>query len=277
MKELSNINVDAAALADAAANLKNAITSIDATKAMLKQKYQQLGNGWNDKKYIELGNIVHMCLAALNNIEQNLLKGKKYVILLSRHLQEYESINLGSESNMSFVSQILQTPSEASYNLGSDSGRDNPLDNTNEVLVKLNEFGVQSIESVNSWIKSINPNPSNDPRRKVNCGKCAAAVYKRLNGDNNAVAGLGTYSIEEMNEITGRTQTAMTPEEIENYLITQGAGSHVVVGVDRSSGAGHWFNAYYDGYHVYTIEGQGGLINRWPPDYGNVVYWDASI
>ena len=47
--------------------------------------------------------------------------------------------------------------------------------------------------------------------------------------------------------------------------------------MDRASGEGHWFNAYYDGYQVYTIEGQGGEIRGWPPDYGNVVHWDVSI
>lgn len=120
MKALSNVNVDAAALADAAANLKNAITSIESTKAMLKQKYQQLGNNWNDRKYKDLGDIVHICLSALNNIEQNLLKGEKYVRLLLRSLAEYESINL--EGNMSSDNAFIQglrdmtySPGEASY------------------------------------------------------------------------------------------------------------------------------------------------------------------
>lgn len=141
----------------------------------------------------------------------------------------------------------------------------------------INEFGDFCLQQIDSWIDKINPNPQNDPRRTVNCGQCAAAVYRRINGDDNAVAGLGTYSIQEMNEITGRTQTTMTPAQIEDYLRTLGAGAHVVVGVDRASGAGHWFNAFYDGRHVYTIEGQGGSREGWPPDYGNVIHWDASI
>ena len=141
----------------------------------------------------------------------------------------------------------------------------------------MNEFGQFCMTDIRSWISDINPNPNNDPRRHVNCGKCAAAVYERLNGSENAVAGLGTYSISEMNSITGRIQTSMSPSAIESYLRTQGAGSHVVVGVDRENGAGHWFNAFFDGHQVYTIEGQGGVINGWPPDYGNVVHWDASV
>lgn len=114
MKILSNVNVDAAALADAAANLKNAITSIESTKVMLKQKYKQLGNGWNDRKYIELGNIIHMCLSALNNIEQNLLKGEKYVILLIQDLQEYENINFNSTNSSNSISSSLSGASQNS-------------------------------------------------------------------------------------------------------------------------------------------------------------------
>ena len=141
----------------------------------------------------------------------------------------------------------------------------------------MDEFGQFCMTDIQSWVSDINPNPNNDPRRHVNCGKCAAAVYERLNGSENAVAGLGTYSISEMNSITGRIQTSMSPADIESYLRTQGAGSHVVVGVDRANGAGHWFNAFFDGHQVYTIEGQGGEINGWPPDYGNVVHWDARV
>lgn len=142
----------------------------------------------------------------------------------------------------------------------------------------LNEHGVQSIESIKSWIGSINPNPNNDFRREINCGKCAAAVEKRFNGDNTASAGFGTYSIDEMNSITGKTQTRMTPEKIKDYIISQGPGSHAVVGVDRGNNQpGHWFNIYYDGNKVYTIDGQVGTISDWPPNYGNVTVWDVSI
>lgn len=114
MKTLSNVNVDAAALSNAVANLKNAITSIESTKVMLKQKYQQLGNSWNDRKYIELGNIVHICLSALNNIEKNLLKGEKYVVQLIKIVQEYNNINFSahnSNTTNNVVNQILQVPS----------------------------------------------------------------------------------------------------------------------------------------------------------------------
>ena len=105
------------------------------------------------------------------------------------------------------------------------------------------------------------------------------AVEKRLNGDNpDAVASdknIGTIS--GMNDATGMEQKPMTPDEIRDYLVAQGPGSHGVVGVDRSVGPGHWFNAYYDGDQVYAIDGQSGEIRGWPPDYGNVSNWDFSV
>ena len=95
---MGNVNVDVGALSEASSNLKNAIFSIETTKGALKQKYQQLGSGWNDRKYAELGNIVQECFQALNHIEQNLLKGEKCVVLLLKSLQEYESINFHSSN-----------------------------------------------------------------------------------------------------------------------------------------------------------------------------------
>lgn len=146
-----------------------------------------------------------------------------------------------------------------------------------EEKISYNEFGVQSVESIGKWLKEINPNPQNDMKRYENCGKCAAAVFMRLNGNQSAFAGIGTYSIRQMNKLTGKTQTTMTPDQIRDFLIAQGPGSHAVVGVDRASGAGHWFNAYYDGHQVYTIDGQDGSISGWPPNYEKVVHWDVSI
>lgn len=313
------------------------VRSIELTRNMIKTKYQQLGTEWHDKQYRELGEVLNECYRALGEIEKIMLQAEKYVATLIKSIQEYDNINLSSNSSYGSLSrhmtteevneswksvvkntdeliktyrtemtalgvfdgalltqflsvqrsQMLQFEAET---LNAASGSRPPLDDDeiyHYAIVGENspytysnlvgEFGDFCVQQVKSWIGKINPNPNNDPRRTVNCGQCAAAVYQRMNGNNNAVAGLGTYSISEMNAITGRTQTTMTPEQIASYLQTQGAGAHVVVGVDRASGAGHWFNAFYDGRQVYTIEGQGGTVNGWPPDYGNVVHWDVSI
>lgn len=254
---MDGVNVGLQELQDALQKIQTAVSSVESTKSAIRTRYEQLGALWNDRKYRELGDVVNECVRALNDVLRTILQGEKYVLRLVQSVQEYEAVSLGPSG-----------AAAAGAGSGGGSGGDG---------VKLNEFGVQSIEGIQGWIREINPNPYGDPRRNVNCGKCAAAVYQRLNGDSSATAGLGTYSIEEMNTLTGRIQTSMTPTEIERYLVGQGPGSHAVVGVDRASGAGHWFNAYYDGHRVYTIEGQGGTVGGWPPDYGNVVHWDVSI
>lgn len=141
----------------------------------------------------------------------------------------------------------------------------------------------QSLEQIQGWISEVNPGYDGDPYspRSVNCGSCAAAIFARLSGDMGATAGIRTLSIAEMESATGRTQTKMTPDQIRDHLVEQGPGSHVVVGVDRQFGAGHWFNAYFDGKQVVAIDGQTGTIHDWPPEYGSVgnpvVYWDAGV
>ena len=69
----------------------------------------------------------------------------------------------------------------------------------------------------------------------------------------------------------------MSPQEIENRLKDIGPGSHLIVGINRSSGAGHWFNVYYDGENFHTLDGQSGKTYDWPHDYGNVTQWCAMV
>ncbi len=334
---MSMVNTSGNDLFQLAKDIESTIAQIQSTAASIYTRYQQLGVGWNDRKYIELGGIVQESLRALKKVVESLTQGQKCVELLAQRIQEYEATNLGGNSSPGALTRHLTTSETsnlwervlkntdeliATYRtemiahgvfdgalltkflalqqkkmlqyeaemLNVASGNRPPLndDDIHHYVIAgenspytysnlISEFGDFCLQQVNAWVRDINPNPNHDPRRDINCGQCAAAVYRRMNGDDSAVAGLGTYSIAEMNRITGRTQTAMTPAQIENYLRTQGAGAHVVVGVDRASGAGHWFNAFYDGRQVYTIEGQGGCVNGWPPNYGNVVHWDVSI
>lgn len=139
----------------------------------------------------------------------------------------------------------------------------------------------EETDDVSSWLGEINPNfdPYDvDSPYCNNCGSCAYAVAQRLDGDSEIAAtdeNIGT--VEEMNALTGMEQVSMSPEEIQEYLISQGPGSHGIVGVDRVSGPGHWFNAYYDGEKVVAIDGQTGQVSDWPPDYGEVTNWDISV
>lgn len=141
----------------------------------------------------------------------------------------------------------------------------------------------QALAAIGSWLPEINPGYTGDPfdPRSSNCGACAAAVFARLEGTMpEPFAGTRTLSVPEMDAFTGRPQVPMSPSEIRDTLIAAGPGSHAVIGIDRTIGPGHWFNAYYDGERVVAIDGQSGEIHDWPPEYGSpnnpVTNWDMG-
>lgn len=137
------------------------------------------------------------------------------------------------------------------------------------------------IQNIMDWIGDINPNF--DPfdvksPYSTNCGSCAYAVYQRLDGINDACATADNIDYNyQMNALTGMEQVSMSPAEIEAKLLEAGNGSHAIIGVDRSEGPGHWFNAACIDGKVVAIDGQTGEIFDWPPDYGDVVNWEMSI
>lgn len=145
--------------------------------------------------------------------------------------------------------------------------------------------GAHTIQSISEWITKINPHYGNPffPQSKVNCGSCAFAIEQRLNGDQTATASLTNIGTDEgMERATGKTCTYMSVDDIGNKLKELGPGSHLIVGINRRlpNGkpiSGHWFNAFYDGEKIYTLEGQSGKILEWPHDYGNVSEWCALI
>lgn len=117
-----------------------------------------------------------------------------------------------------------------------------------------------------------------------NCGSCALAVENRMNGQKDAVAkkiNIGTD--DAMETATGKTCKYMPLDDIEKILKSMGAGSHLIVGINRKPTpfgkpqAGHWFNAYYDGNRIYTVDGQCGKIFDWPHEYGNISDWCVLI
>ncbi|GAA1811062.1 glycohydrolase toxin TNT-related protein [Agromyces neolithicus] len=126
----------------------------------------------------------------------------------------------------------------------------------------------------------INPNydPS-DPSNgyATNCGNTSANMNDFFNGSPTAEAPTGTLDIAQMEARTGNPQTPMTPDQIEASLRALGPGSHCVVGIDRSHGDGHWFNAYFDGTNVWVVDAQPGTMSPWPPNEPNATTWDASI
>ncbi len=143
------------------------------------------------------------------------------------------------------------------------------------------EIAPQSLETIQDWLPDVNPGLAEDPLREENCGECALAVWRRLQGEET-VADTKTYTTAQMENITGVPQVRMTPKEIADALRSKGRGAIAIVGVDRDAGAaGHWFNAYYDGNKVVSIDGQINRITDWPPDYdlpgAPVTMWDAGV
>lgn len=107
---MSNVNADATQLLTILKNMRTSISSIETTRSSVKMKYQQLGIGWNDKKYDELGTIVKDCNKALNDILQIMLQAEKYVASLAKSVQEYDNVNLDTPSARNSFLQALQTP-----------------------------------------------------------------------------------------------------------------------------------------------------------------------
>lgn len=140
---------------------------------------------------------------------------------------------------------------------------------------------VRPIDEMDKWLEDINPNfdpfDINSPYCN-NCGSCAYAVYQRLEGNNEICATAENIGYnEQMEALTGMEQVSMSPQEIEARLLEQGDGAHAIIGIDRVTGPGHWFNAANIGGKVVAIDGQSGEITDWPPDYGNVKNWEMSI
>lgn len=157
----------------------------------------------------------------------------------------------------------------------------------------------ETMAIVRTWAKEVNPNYENMAlpyeKRELysrNCGSCAFALEQHFNGvapeQRASNVNIGTY--QGMEHATGLTCKCMHPNSIKELLIARGPGSHLIVGINRMPvrvirdgkeiwlpQPGHWFNAYYDGKQVYTVDGQTGKVFDWPHDYGDVVEWRAMV
>lgn len=100
---MSMVNADSVQLFAMLKKMQDSISSIETTKKSVKMKYEQLGAGWQDKKYNELGVVVRDCNKALNDILVIMLQAEKYVALLAKSLSEYESVQLGSTRDIEGV------------------------------------------------------------------------------------------------------------------------------------------------------------------------------
>ena len=145
---------------------------------------------------------------------------------------------------------------------------------------------------VKLWAREANPNYKNQQLTlseqrayEENCGACAFALEQHFNGQDLQMIATNKNipTDSEMEAVTGKKCVDMSPKDIEQILYKQGAGAHLILGINRRNpitgraSAGHWFNVYYDGHKIHTVDGQSGHIYGWPHDYGNISAWCAMI
>ena len=92
------VNSNLSAVTDALRNIRTAASGIETTRQLITQKYAQLGTGWNDRKYRELGLILTDCMKALMSILQILRQAEQPVSMLIESVRQYEEVNLGGGS-----------------------------------------------------------------------------------------------------------------------------------------------------------------------------------
>ena len=138
------------------------------------------------------------------------------------------------------------------------------------------------LQTAAGWLarKEINPKYQPNTPYASNCGSCSFALWQRLNG-LNATASAGKKNIArtdaDMERLTGLKCRYMQPNQIAAILRQRGPGSHLIVGINRNSYPGHWFNVFYDGKEIKTLDGQTGQVYDWPHDYGDVCDWCAML
>ena len=104
---MSTVNADVGELLRYWNNIKTAITSVETTRTAVRNKYQQLGGVWKDKKYKELGDIVQECNKALNDVLKVLSNGEKFIGTLAKSLQEYEDTSFEQSFNQGLGAREL--------------------------------------------------------------------------------------------------------------------------------------------------------------------------
>lgn len=191
------------------------------------------------------------------------------------------------ETVVNFIDKALSRLDD--YHLIKISNEDTEGGIRKDNIEDLKRYARRKLDEINGWIKDINPNynpylpPQMHPYNR-NCGSCAFAVWNRLNGQKDIVASAHNIGTDEaMENVTRKKCKYMPLQSIEEILRSRGPGSHMIVGINRHPTpfgrpqAGHWFNAFYDGERIYTIDGQCGMIYEWPHDYGDISEWCALI
>ena len=300
-EEVEEPNPEYYALLDQISEVKEKISTLKNLKSELQAK---------NKELLKAKQIYQDAVAHLNNGKKGIIaccdsitkksdtassQLQKAIAAIRKYLDE----TVHTTPVPSYTSINWQTYS-TSQTFADDRDNSSALpDEPNDIRIKrpecseLNIPKTESIESINKWIREVNPNYYNRsiPNHEdyhVNCGSCALAVENRLSGNNRSMqaSNINIPTDELMEKATGKTCKYMSVNEISRRLKEAGPGSHFIVGINRKPiviggkiipQSGHWFNVYYDGKNIYTIEGQSGNVYEWPHDYGDISEWCALI
>lgn len=96
---MSEINVDSLYIKSLLVNLDNSIVNIHQTILFINNSYRDLGTGWKDSKYQELGQIVDKCTEKLGKLRNELYYSFHKLYSLYEIICEYEKIDLISSES----------------------------------------------------------------------------------------------------------------------------------------------------------------------------------
>jgi len=91
---MANASVELAIVKNAQEVCNEGIQDLNRTAAKLQQHYLQAGDRWKDKKYEQLGGIVHECSSALRKPIQDLVDCLGKLKEIEKALSDYDSANL---------------------------------------------------------------------------------------------------------------------------------------------------------------------------------------
>jgi len=157
----------------------------------------------------------------------------------------------------------------------------------------------KQIENAKDWIRDVNviPNPNGHLAGKeayihayrpwegvwannYNTGSCALAVERRLSGKAEYLAERASIrelpdsnSIDFLEKKLDLTARYVKIEEVADMLKKKGPGAHLVIGATKKpylpelsgqkfKALPRWFNVYYDGEKIYTLDGLKGYVQE---------------
>ena len=172
---MSVVNTDSESLLTALQNMRTAISSIESTKRTLSQKYQQLGQGWSDRKYLELGYIVYECSKSFTYLSSILQKGEKTVAQLVKSIQTYENEKLEKEISCAPIQERVTLRQEDVIKFKDGNYTMRTLD---KPMIVYRYFGAYSY---NEMLNIIEDSTNNDSTR------IRDICYRELGGPSNYI------------------------------------------------------------------------------------------